>query len=99
MNHLPFTYTILHRTDINEYLTHVEIWDRNSVKWSPSMDDAFLFNTYSDAEINGRMVLEWLKDPLNRNVNLMSANAGIRECAVIVGQWHPVNVTGVSLDF
>jgi hypothetical protein len=77
MNLIPSTYTLLHRTDTNEYLTHFEFWDRNSIQWSANVDEAFLFRTHSDAEINGRMVLGWLGDPLNRHL----ANGHYR--------WHP----------
>ena len=96
MNHIPSTYTILHRTDTNEYLTHFEFWDRNSIRWSANVDEAFLFRTHSDAEINGRMVLEWLKDSLNRNVSLMCANAKLQGRSMVVGEWYSVNVTRVA---
>src|SRR3990172_1259094 len=96
MNHIPSTYTILHRTVTNEYLTRFEFWDRNSVRWSANADEAFLFKTHSDAEINGRMVLEWLGDPLNRSVRLVSSAAEIRRSELIVGDWYSVNVTRVA---
>jgi hypothetical protein len=60
------------------------------------LDEAFLFKSHSDAEINGRMVLSWLNDPLNRNVNLMYANAGIQRREMVVGEWYSVNVTRVA---
>ena len=90
------TYTILHRTDTNEYLTHFEFWDRNSIRWSANADEAFLFKTHSDAEINGRMVLEWLGDPLNRRVELSCAKAKICDRQMVLEQGHPVNVTRVA---
>jgi hypothetical protein len=96
MNHHTTTYTILHRTNTNEYLSHFEIWDRNSTQWSADLNDAFLFRTHSDAEINGRMVLEWLGDPLNRHVGLSCAKMEIREDKLIVGHWYSVNVTRVA---
>jgi hypothetical protein len=88
--------TILHRTDTNEYLTHFEFWDRNSMQWFANVNDAFLFRSHSDAEINGRMVLEWLGDPLNRVVGLSCANMEIRDDQMTVGQWCSVNVTWVA---
>ena len=96
MNQLPSTYTILHRIDTNEYLTHFEFWERNSIKWSANVDEAFLFKTHSDAEINGRMALEWLGDPLNRRVGLGQASVGITGGEMIVGTWYTVNVTRVA---
>jgi hypothetical protein len=96
MNQIPSTYTILHRTDTNEYLSHFEFWDRDSIRWSTNADDAFLFKTHSDAEINGRMVLEWLGDPINRRVGLSCAKAEIRGRTQAVGQWYSVNVTRVA---
>ena len=96
MNPSQSTFIILRRTDTSEYLTHFEFWDRNSVKWSANPDEAFLFKTHSDAEINGRMVLDWLKDPLNRNVKLVCAKAGIQKRAMVVGKWYSVNVTRVA---
>jgi hypothetical protein len=96
MNQIPSTYTILQRADTNEYLTHFEFWDRNSVRWSANADEAFLFRTHSDGEINGRMVLEWLGDPLNRHVRLSCANTRTRDDQLTVGQWYSVNVTRVA---
>jgi hypothetical protein len=96
MNHIPSTYIILHRTDTNEYLTHFEFWDCNSMQWSTNVDEAFLFKTHSDAEINGRMVLEWLGDPLNRHVGLSCSKMEIRDDELTVGQWYSVNVTRVA---
>jgi len=96
MNLVPSTYTLLQRTDTHEYLAHFEFWDRNSIKWSANVDEAFLFRTHSDAEINGRMVLEWLGDPLNRCVRLVSSAAEIRRSELIVGRWYSVNVTRVA---
>ena len=96
MNHLPSTCTILHRTDTNEYLTHFEFWDRNSIRWSVNVDEAFLLRTHSDAETNGRMVLEWLDDPLNRNLKLVCAKAGIQGRRLTVAEWYLVNVTRVA---
>jgi hypothetical protein len=34
MNEFQLTFIILHRTDTNEYLTHFEFWNRNSLQWS-----------------------------------------------------------------
>ena len=96
MNQLPSTYTILHRTDTNEYLTHFEFWDRNSMQWSADVNEVFLFRTHSDAEINGRMVLDWLGDPLNRSVKLLQASVEIRDEEMDLGQWYSVNVTRVA---
>ena len=96
MNQLPSTYTILHRSDTNEYLTHFEFWDRDSMQWSENVDEAFLFRTHSDAQINGRMVLEWLGDTLNRYVGLMEATAEIQSHTLIVRNCYPVNVTRVA---
>jgi hypothetical protein len=96
VNKLSCTYTILHRTDTNEYLTHFEFWDRNSIKWAASADEAFLFKSHSDAEINGRMVLGWLDDPLNRQVGLISSNAQLIGAEMTVRQGYPVNVTRVA---
>ena len=96
MNHIPSTYTLLHRTDTNEYLANFEFWDRNSIRWSANVDEAFLFKTHSDAEINGRMVLEWLGDPLNRCVRLVCPTAEIRRSELIVGHWYSVNITRVA---
>ncbi len=96
MNPLPSTYTILHRTDTNEYLSHFEFWDRNSLRWSANVDVAFLFRTHSDAEINGRMVLEWLGDPLNRSVGLMSSDTKLLDTELVLGNQCPVNVTRVA---
>jgi len=96
MNLIPSTYTILHRTDTNEYLSHFEFWDRNSIQWSANVNEAFLFRTHSDAEINGRMVLDWLGDPLNRHVGLSCATMEIRDDELTVGQWYSVNVTRVA---
>jgi hypothetical protein len=96
MKYIPPTYTILHRSDTNEYLSHFEFWNRNSIKWSTNLNEAFLFRTHSDAEINGRMVLEWLGDPLNRHVGLSCAKMEIREDKLIVGHWYSVNVTRVA---
>lgn len=93
---IPSAYTILHRTDTNEYLTRFEIWDRKSIRWSANVDEAFLFRTHSDAEINGRMVLEWLEDPMNRSVKLACAVAKIRGRQTILERGHPVNVTRVA---
>ena len=93
---IPSTYNILHRTDTNEYLTHFEFWDRNSIKWSADANEAFLFKTHSDAEVNGRMVIEWLGDPLNRFVGLSCAKMEIRDGKLTVGQWYSVNVTRVA---
>ncbi len=96
MNHLPSTHTILHRTDTNEYLTRFEFWDGNSIRWSANVDEAFLFKSHSDGEINGRMVLEWLGDPLNRQVGLISSDAQLTGAEMTVGQGYPVNVTRVA---
>lgn len=93
---ISHTSIILQRTDTNEYLTHFEFWDRNSIKWSANADEAFQFKTHSDAEINGRMVLDWLGDSLNRRVGLVQASAEVREEATNVGQWYSVNVTRVA---
>jgi hypothetical protein len=93
MNQIQSTYTILHRTDTNEYLTHFEFWDRNSIRWSANVDEAFLFRTHSDAEINGRMVLGWLGDPLNRTVGLMSSETKLMDGELSVGPRCPINVT------
>ncbi|MGA3243621.1 MAG: hypothetical protein ABSE41_03325 [Bacteroidota bacterium] len=93
MNHLPTTYTILRRTDSKEYLSHFEFWDLNSINWSANVDEAFLFKTHSDAEINGRMVLEWLGDPLNRHVCLRQAGTKITGSEMTVGQWCSINIT------
>lgn len=93
---IPPTYTILHRTDTNEYLSAFLIWDRHSITWSANVDEAFLFRTHSDAEINGRMVLAWLGDPLNRLVGLSCANSEILNDKLTVGQWYSVNVTRVA---
>ena len=65
------------------------------MKWSANSDEAFLFKSHSDAEINGRMVLGWLNDPLNRNVSLMYANAKLRDSSMVVGEWNSVIVTRV----
>ena len=59
-------------------------------------NEAFLFRTHPDAEINGRMVLEWLDDPLNRSVKLVCAQVGIQRRAMVVGEWYSVNVTRVA---
>jgi hypothetical protein len=96
MPRLSSTYTILHRIDTNEYLTHFEFRDRSSMRWSANVDEVFLFKTHSDAEINGRTVLEWLGDPLNRHVSLCCANTEIRDDQMTVGQWDFVNVTRVA---
>ena len=96
MNKFLPTFIILRRTDTNEYLTHFEFWDRNSIKWSANSDEAFLFKTHSDAEINGRMVLDWLADPLNRSISLMCANAKWQGSSMEVGDWYSVNVTRVA---
>lgn len=96
MNLLPSTRAILRRTDTDEYLTHFEFWDRNSIRWSANADEAFLFRTHSDAEINGRMVLEWLGDPLNRRLGLRCAKAKVQGSETILGDWYPVNVTRVA---
>jgi hypothetical protein len=96
MNHIPSTFTILHRFDTNEYLTHFEIWDRNSIRWSSNVDAAFLFKSHSDAEINGRMVLEWLGDPLNGAVGLTSAYAKLSDDELVLGNHCPVNITRVA---
>lgn len=93
---LPSTFTILRRTDTDEYLTHFEFWDQNSIKWSSDLNEAFFFKTHSDAEINGRMVLEWVGDPINRSVNLMCSKVGIQDRSMVVGEWHSVNVTRVA---
>lgn len=93
---MKFTFAILHRTDTNEYLTHFEFWDRNSIEWSANVDEAFLFKTHSDAEINGRMVLEWLGDPLNRRFGLRCAISKVQGSETILGEWFPVNVTRVA---
>lgn len=66
------------------------------MRWSANVDEAFLFRTHSDAEINGRMILDWLNDPLNRNVNLMCAEVGVQRRAMVVGEWFSVNVTRVA---
>lgn len=96
MKAYQFTFIILRRTDTSEYLTHCEFWDRNSIKWSANLNEAFLFRTHSDAEMNGRMVLEWLGDPLNRNVKLVCAKAGIQGRRLTVAEWYSVNVTRVA---
>lgn len=96
MNHIPSTYTILHRTDTNEYLVHFECWDRNSMRWSVNVDEAFQFKTHSDAETNGRMVLDWLGDPLNRTVKLVYTIAGVRGNRLVFGSCFPLNVTRVT---
>ena len=96
MPRLSTAYTILHRTDTNEYLTYFEFWDSSSIKWSANPDEAFLFKTHSDAEINGRMILDWFKDPLNRTVSLMCAQVGMQRRAMVVGEWYSVNVTRVA---
>jgi hypothetical protein len=96
MNHTTSTYTILHRIDTNEYLSHFEFWDRNSIRWSANADEAFLFKTHSDAEINGRMVLEWLGDPLNRKIGLMSSKVTQRDSELVVEEQYPLNVTRVA---
>ena len=93
---LPSTHIILHRTDTNEYLTHFEFWDRDSIRWSTNQDEAFLFKTHSDAKINGRMVLEWLGDPLNRKVGLTQASAKITGDEMTVAQGCSVNVTRMA---
>ena len=90
------TCIILRRTDTNEYLNHFEFWDRNSIRWTANVYEAFLFKTHSDAEINGRMVLEWLGDPLNRKVGLMSSNVKLSENEMVVEASLPVNVTRVA---
>ena len=96
MNPFPSTFIILRRVDTGEYLTHIEFWDRNSIKWSANSNEAFLFKTHSDAEINGRMVLDWLNDPLNRNVSLKCAKASVQDRSMVVGEWNSVNVTRVA---
>jgi len=96
MNHIASAYNILHRTDTNEYLTHFEFWDRNSLRWSANLNEAFLFRSHSDAEINGRMVLEWLGDPLNLQVGLISSSAQLSGSEMTVAQGYPVNVTRVA---
>ena len=96
MNQFQSTFIILRRSDTNEYLTHFEFWDRDSIKWSVNPDEAFLFKTHSDAEINGRMVLNWLDDPLNRNMNLMCAEVAIQDRKMVAGEWYSVNVTRVA---
>jgi hypothetical protein len=96
MSEFQPTSIVLRRTDTGEYLIHFEFWDRNSIKWSANANEAFLFKTHSDAEINGRMVLDWLKDPLNRNVKLVCANAKLQGRSMVAGEWHSVNVTRVA---
>jgi hypothetical protein len=65
------------------------------MQWSANVDEAFHFKTHSDAEINGRMVLDWLGDPMNRHLKLMSVAAEITHRTLIVGKWYPVNTTRV----
>lgn len=66
------------------------------MQWSANVNEAFLFRTHSDAEINARMVLDWLGDPLNRRFKIVCAPARIRGCKLVVGQCYPVNVTRVA---
>jgi hypothetical protein len=63
-------YTILRRTDTNEYLSHFLFFMPDPPIWTRDPDEAFPFRTHSDAESNARLILERLGDPTNTKVRL-----------------------------
>jgi hypothetical protein len=93
---LSTPYTILSRTDTNEYLSHFLFFDPESMTWSKEIDEAFCFRSYSDAEANARLILDRLHDPTNRRVVLKSAKAVVKDGELKVGEWYSVNVCLVA---
>ena len=46
------TYTILFRTDTEEYLCHFLFFDPESITWTKDLNEVFCFRSHSDAECN-----------------------------------------------
>ena len=89
---LSITYTILSRTDTNEYLSHFLFFDPASMTWTKDINEVFCFRSHSDAEANARLILDRLNDPTNRRVGLKCVKAVVKDGELVVGEWYPVNV-------
>jgi hypothetical protein len=93
---LPTTYTILSRTDTNEFLSHFLFFDPEYLTWTKDVDEVFCFRSHSDAEANARLILDCLHDPTNRRVGLKCAKAAANDGKLDVGEWYLVNVCLVA---
>jgi hypothetical protein len=93
---IPSTCTLLSRTDTGEFLSHFLFFDPESMTWTKDQNEAFSFNTYSDAECNARLILDRVDDPVNRRVGLKCAKAVVKNDELDVGEWSPVNVCFVA---
>ena len=89
-------YTILLRTDTEEYLSHFLFFDPNAMTWTKDINEVFCFRSHSDAECNAKLILDRLHDPTNRKVGLKCANAGVKDGKLSVDDWYSVNVIMVA---
>ena len=93
---LATTYTILRRTDTSEYLSHFLFFDPQSMAWTKNLDEVFCFRSHSDAEANGRLILDRLNDPTNRRVRLKCAKAAVKNGELEIGESYPLCVARVA---
>lgn len=93
---IPTTHTIISRSDTGEYLSHFLFFDLQSLVWTKDQNEAFCFNTYSDAECNARLILSRLDDPTNRRVGLKCAKAVVKDGELEIGESYPMCVVRVA---
>jgi hypothetical protein len=93
---IPTTYTIISRSDTDEYLSRFEFFSPEMPIWSKDINEAFCFRSHSDAEVNARLILDRLDDPLNRQVGLMYARAEVKDGKLVLGEWRPICIVRVA---
>ena len=93
---IPSTYTIIFRSDIDEYLSRFEFFSPELPTWSKDVNQAFRFRSLTDAESNARLILNRLDDPLNRRVGLKIAGAEMKNGKLVVGDWYSICIVRVA---
>jgi hypothetical protein len=93
---IPTTHTIISRTDTGEYLSRFEFFSPDLPTWSKDINKAFCFRSHSDAEVNARLVLDRLDDPLNRRVGLKIAGAEMKKGRLVIGEWYSICIVRVA---
>jgi len=92
---IPTTHTIISR-GTGEYLSKFEFFSPEMPTWSKDVTQAFRFRSHTDAEVNARLVLDRLDDPLNRRVGLKIAGAEMKNGKLVIGEWYSICIVRVA---
>jgi len=92
---IPTTHTIISRST-GEYLSRFEFFSPDRPTWSKDINEAFRFRSHTDAEVNARLILDRLNDPLNRRVELKIAGAEVKNGKLVVGEWYSICIVRVA---